>query len=784
MLLTLTVLVSATIAHSPIFLHRSDIASATLSEPGTYVVWCWSEANAAQTVSIAGQRFEVPATAQSKTPYAWQRIGSASIAAGPQAIELSEGIAGIALSPHESFDLNLFQQNASVLDSPDSLGDRRMTTKRDTGTVLTMPTFASLEEWLPFASGLRERMLLACGLWPMPEKTPLNPTVSVVAEHPDYIVERVSIEAMPGFLVTGNVYRPVGDGPFPAIVNPHGHWTEGRLENTDACSVPARCITFARMGIVAFSYDMIGNVDSLQFKHPWGIPNGEMSESRAAELKLWGVHPFALQLWSSVRALDYLESLPYVDRDRLGCTGASGGGTQTFALTAIDPRIKVSAPVNMISANMQGGCPCENAPLIRMGASNMEIGALMAPRPLLMVSATGDWTRETPRVEYPAIKSIFSLYGVEDRVESHQFDYGHNYNKDSRQAVYRFFGKWLLGQGEKYKDFVEPDYQMEPVDALRVFPDKTLPAGTPTADDVLARFVKSRQESFTATLPSDAASRTEFLHANKDLYHNLLNTVAPDANALSPQRVSSHVHDTYVVERWIIRRQSTGEAVPALYYRAKTADVQRPVLVVSDAGKADFADTETGGPGAGVMTLLNAGRAVLLIDTFLHGDHVPFMHPAERPKGSFPDTFLPTDTAYQVQDILTATAFLKARRDLTDTIDLVGLGSSGMLCMLAAAQDKSIDRLFVDANAFDTSSDQAWLDNYYVPCIRSTGGVATLAHFVAPRRLWLFGTGVTFDGASFAAAYALTGFDNLRVSETAPSQEELLAALTEPIVAD
>src|SRR5690606_37701194 len=149
---------------------------------------------------------------------------------------------------------------------------------------------------------------------------------------------------------------------------------------------PARHITFARMGIVAFSYDMIGYNDSMQFEHNWG---GEKE-------KLWGLHPFAMQLWSSIRAVDFLSELPDVDPERIAATGASGGGTQTFSLMAVDPRIKVAAPVNMISSTMQGGCLCENAPIIRLNNSNMEIGALMAPRPLLLVSATGDWTRETP----------------------------------------------------------------------------------------------------------------------------------------------------------------------------------------------------------------------------------------------------------------------------------------------------------------------------------------------------------------------------------------------------
>ena len=91
-------------------------------------------------------------------------------------------------------------------------------------------------------------------------------------------------------------------------------------------------------------------------------------------------------------------------------TGESGGGTQTFLLTAVDDRVKYSFPVNMISAIMQGGSQYENAPGLRLDTFNVEFGAMMAPRPMLMVAATGDWTRNTRREEYPAVRAVYELY--------------------------------------------------------------------------------------------------------------------------------------------------------------------------------------------------------------------------------------------------------------------------------------------------------------------------------------------------------------------------------------
>src|SRR4029077_3568666 len=143
-------------------------------------------------------------------------------------------------------------------------------------------------------------------------------------------------------------------------------------------------------------------------------------------------------------------------------TSASNRGTQTFLLMAVDERIKAAAPVNMISAIMQGN-DCEEAPSLRVGAFNVMFGAMMAPRPLLMVSATGDWTRNTPKEEFPAVQGIYRLLDAEQNVESVQIDAMHNYNKDSREAVYSFFGERLLG---RKGPVTEQPYRVEQVQDL------------------------------------------------------------------------------------------------------------------------------------------------------------------------------------------------------------------------------------------------------------------------------------------------------------------------------
>ena len=203
----------------------------------------------------------------------------------------------------------------------------------------------------------------------------------------------------------GNLYRPLGqgNGPFPAILNPHGHAAEGRLADTKDFSAAARCINFARQGMIAFSYDMVGYNDT-HFPFPENFQPGPANSSKThhsyatnAECLLWNINLFGLQTWDSIRALDFLETLPDVDKTRLACTGESGGGTQTYILGAVDDRLAAQAPVVMVSHLMQGGCLCENAPGLRLDYSNVEIDAVPAPRPQLIVGASGDWTKEIGR---------------------------------------------------------------------------------------------------------------------------------------------------------------------------------------------------------------------------------------------------------------------------------------------------------------------------------------------------------------------------------------------------
>jgi hypothetical protein len=225
-----------------------------------------------------------------------------------------------------------------------------------------------------------------------------------------------------------------------------------RFDPSGRYPLQARCVQLARMGCVVFHYDMIGYADSQQISHALAHgfakqrPDMDKPESWGffgVQAELRGQSIMGLQTWNSIRALDWLSELPDVDASRIGVTGASGGGTQTFVLAALDPRVTAAFPAVMVSTAMQGGCTCENASLLRINTGNIEFAALCAPRPLGMTGAD-DWTKEIATKGLPELKQHYAMLGAGENVMAFPFlHFPHNYNSVSRHAMYQWFNKHL-----------------------------------------------------------------------------------------------------------------------------------------------------------------------------------------------------------------------------------------------------------------------------------------------------------------------------------------------------
>ena len=345
-----------------------------------------------------------------------------------------------------------------------------------------------VQAWQVRSSDLRRRVLVATGLWPMPEKPPLNPVIHGRVERDGFTVEKVYFESLPGHFVTGMLFRPTESTAErrPAVLSPHGHG--GRLqrfsdkelasqiaqgaehfEQSGRMPKIARCAQLARMGCVTFIFDMLGYADSIQISqtvaHRYAdIPADEGSQSDAdrwgfyspqADLRLQSI--MGLQTWNAIRSLDFLASLPDVDPERIAVTGGSGGGTQTILLGAIDDRVKVGFPNGMVSTSMQGGCYCENCNLLRIGTGNVELAALFAPRPQAMTAAD-DWTKQMMTDGYPELQQIYAMTGNDHDVYCRpMLNFKHNYNYVTRATMYQWMNRHLnLGLDDPV---IEQDFQ-------------------------------------------------------------------------------------------------------------------------------------------------------------------------------------------------------------------------------------------------------------------------------------------------------------------------------------
>ncbi|MEL7587216.1 MAG: hypothetical protein AAGU19_10935 [Prolixibacteraceae bacterium] len=343
-------------------------------------------------------------------------------------------------------------------------------------------TWNDRASWEKRADRIRDGIIKGMKLDRMPHIAGnFNPQITRSRKLDGYIVENIRIESFPGFYITGNLYRPADSkGKNAAVLCPHGHLQDKRLKE----DVQYRSAVLARMGAVVFAYDMVGHGDSHQV------------DSHTMPIAM------LLQTWNSKRVLEYLLSRPDVDPERIGITGGSGGGTQTFLLTAIDKRITASVPCVQVSAHFFGGCVCESGMPIHKSKSfqtnNVEVAALCAPRPMLMISDGNDWTRNTPRVEYPYIQRVYALYDAEHKVENvHLQAEKHDYGYSKRAAMYNFFAYHLkLNSGAvKWSPAVMEDFvTILPPDELRVYTaDNPMPKDALTGNDAIMAYLKLKK---------------------------------------------------------------------------------------------------------------------------------------------------------------------------------------------------------------------------------------------------------------------------------------------------
>ena len=631
---------------------------------------------------------------------------------------------------------------------------------------------ASKAAWEKRAEGVRRQILISQGLWPMPTKTPLHPVLHGKVDRGDYTVEKVYFESAPGFFVTGNLYRPKNAaGKAPGVLFAHGHWADARLsEATDAelrreladgeerfeqggrSRFQSMCVQLARMGCVVWQWDMLGNSDSQQLSmalvHGFKKQRPEMNTtenwglfSPQAEAHLQSV--MGLQTWNSIRSLDFLLSLPEVDADRIAMTGASGGGTQTMLLAAIDPRVTLSFPAVMVSTAMQGGCTCENACLLRVNTGNIEFAALFAPRPQGMTCAN-DWTKEMSTKGFPELKQLYAMLGAPNNVMLKRGEhFPHNYNAVSRSAFYTGLNRhFKLGQKEPV---IELDYEPLRREQLTVWDDQH-PAPRAADPDFERQLLRQLHEDAQKQLRAEQATPERFRKAYGSAFDIVLDGRLAEAGAVEWTETQKTERGSWTETSGLLRNKTHHEELPAVFCAPKQPNGRTVVWLSGDGKSALYAADGSLQPD--VLKLVNAGATVVGVDLLYQGEFLTDGKPLNRtpsvknPREAAPYTFGYNHALFvhRVHDVLSVVKFVKHKEGRAGPLTLVGLDGAGPWVAAARAQGgEAIDEAVLDTGGFRFGQVRDLHDPGFLPGGAKYGDVPALLALGAPGLTWVGG---------------------------------------------
>jgi dienelactone hydrolase len=649
---------------------------------------------------------------------------------------------------------------------------------------------ASKADWTQRAERVRRQILVSQGLWPMPTRTPLNAIIHGKVDRGEYTVEKVFFESAPGFFVTGNLYRPKSvTGKAPGVLFAHGHWTDARLSESSEAELrreiadgeerfeqggrsrfQSMCVQLARMGCVVWQWDMLGNSDSqqlsMQLVHGFAKQRPEMNTtenwglfSPQAEARLQSV--MGLQTWNSIRSLDFLLSLPEVDPDRIAMTGASGGGTQTMLLAAMDPRVTLSFPAVMVSTAMQGGCTCENASLLRVDTGNIEFAGLFAPKPQGMTTAN-DWTKEMATKGFPELKQLYTLLGAPDNVMLKRgAHFPHNYNAVSRSGFYTWLNRhFQLGQKEPV---IERDYQPLPRAELTVW-DEQHPAPKAADPDFERQLLRWFHEDAQRQLGAEQATPERFRKAYGGGLEVVLGSRQVEANEVEWEAIKKTDRGAWNEEAGLLRNKRYHEELPAVFCSPKQGN-GHTVIWLSGDGKSALYGAD-GSLQPAVDKLVQSGATVMGVDLLYHGEFLadgkPMTHTPRvknpREAGAYTFGYNYSVFVQRVRDVLSAVNYVKNQPRPGARLSVVGLDGAGAWVAAARAQcGGAIDQAVIDTGGFRFSAILDLWDPNFLPGGAKYGDLPALLALGAPGRLFVAGEaeeGLTLARAQYQAMNA------------------------------
>ena len=634
------------------------------------------------------------------------------------------------------------------------LKDKRLLDLKDLHGYFPFEPPKSVEEWSHRSAKIRYQLKVAVGLYPEPTKCPLNAVIRDRTDHVDFIVLKVFFETFPGYFLTGTLYRPKDSNKKrPGVLCPHGHWKDARFydageakakqqidkgaeSNIHSARNPyqARCVGLARLGCTVFQYDMIGNSDNHQISFEIAHKFAKQRPAMISEEK-WGLYSpqaeshlqsiMMLQTWNSIRAIDFMQGLEDVDPDRIAVTGASGGGTQTFMVSALDSRVKVSMPAVMVSTAMQGGCTCENSALLRINEGNIAFAALFAPKPLGLTTAN-DWTKEMATKGFPELKETYQVLGVPKNTILHnRIEFEHNYNLPSRQAMYGWFNEHL-DLGFKEPENEKPHTRLSKEELSVWGKEHPMPRG---GDE----FEIELLQSLTKDIQKKVQSKPKLARMGWDA---ILDSDLKRCVDVEWELVVKNQRDGYLEMAGIIKNVTCEEQVPAIFLYPDSDWNERAVIWLSRSGKDGLYEGKK--LKEEVKKLLLAGNAVCGIDLFMQGE---FLKDGKEPKvtrrvknnreaAAYTFGYNSTLFVHRVRDILSTIKMIHSVMHGAKKIDLVCLRGAGHWAAAANyAARGAIDRAVIETGGFKFIRVRSIRDQDFLPGASRYGDIEALINY-------------------------------------------------------
>jgi dienelactone hydrolase len=466
------------------------------------------------------------------------------------------------------------------------------------------------EQIAAYQKRLREKTLEAIG--GLPERTPLNPQRVGEVARPGYRVEKILFESQPKHFVTALLFLPDArkfKSPYPGVIVPCGHSLNGK--GHDAYQTMGALL--ALNGLVGLVYDPIDQGERGQYLGQGGWPKLHTTSGHTmvgVGSILLGQNTARFEIWDGMRAIDYLQSRPEVDPNRIGCTGNSGGGTQTSYLMALDERIHAAAPSCYITSMTKllktiGPQDAEQNIFgqLAFGLDHADWIMLRAPSPVLLCAATDDFFDISGSWDsFRCAKRLYTRIGCSDRVDLLENDAAHNYNEIQRAGAAQWLSRWLRG---KDLTIAQPQIALLSAKEYQCTTDgktMTLPGARSVYDLNEDRENALAKQRATAWTTGDKASLLGQVRRLTGVRH-LSELPQPKSESLG-----TIARAGYTIEKLVICPEP-GIAIPALWFSPQNDKPRGVALYIHEQGKA--ADAGIGGP---IERLVTAGKAVLSVD--------------------------------------------------------------------------------------------------------------------------------------------------------------------------